>query len=125
VKKAITFLVLLLYINTSMVRPAVDEVDSFDHCGRQLDDINSLLEFIDQIVLGNQDDTPEDEDDDKANLFDAAAKNLHLFTQFHFAFHDLREFAVSGKKTDILPEHLYFYTFSEVPTPPPDSKQIT
>lgn len=111
-------------MNTAMVSPAVDEVDLFDHYGRQLDDINSLVEYIDQIVLGNHDDTPEDEDDDKASFFNATAKNLHFFTQFHFDFLEVGAFAGPKTKVAILREHLYCYAFSDVPTPPPDRNLV-
>lgn len=60
---------MLVHINGSMLLPQVPEVDIFDAAGRQEDDINSVIEYIDQVVMGNKDDTPEDEDnDDGQNL---------------------------------------------------------
>jgi hypothetical protein len=68
-RKYLAFLVLISHMNFFMFIPQVDEADEFDKNGCQLDDINSLYEFIDQVVLGNTDSTPEDEDDDQPRFF--------------------------------------------------------
>ena len=47
----------------------MEETDSFDANGMPTDDINSLVEYIDQVMLNNIDDTPEDEDDDYARNY--------------------------------------------------------
>jgi hypothetical protein len=52
-----------------MLLPQVAEVDSYDTAGLQRDDINSVYEYIDQVLLGNLDATPEDEDDDSGRNF--------------------------------------------------------
>ena len=69
--RIIAILLLLLHVNYSMFIPVMDEVDSYNACGVQVDDINSTCEYIDQIVLGNEDDSPEDEDDDQAHYFNS------------------------------------------------------
>ena len=67
--RGLAFLVLVLFVNAALFSPMVDEKDIFDKAGCQVDDINSAYEFIDQVVLGNYDETPEDEDDDKSHFF--------------------------------------------------------
>lgn len=67
--KLITIFLLLIHINTSMFMPVMEEVDIFDAYGAQVDDINTTYEYIDQVVLGHKDDTPEDEDDDQPHYF--------------------------------------------------------
>lgn len=53
-----------------MFFPMVDEDDQYDEVtGLQKDDINSLAEYIYQIILGHKDTTPEDEDDDQAHFY--------------------------------------------------------
>lgn len=53
-----------------MFFPMVDEDDQYDEVtGLQKDDINSLAEYIYQVILGHKDTTPEDEDDDQAHFY--------------------------------------------------------
>jgi len=47
-----------------MLIPQTNEVDVQNFRGVQSDDINSFVEYVDQEILHNVDDTPEDEDDD-------------------------------------------------------------
>ena len=63
------FILLLGHMNFSMFMPQVNEVDGIDASGIQKDDINSLLEYVDQVVFENPDLTPEDEDDDSGQNF--------------------------------------------------------
>ena len=82
--RSLAFLVLALFINAALFSPVVDEKDIFDKAGCQVDDINSAYEFVDQILLGNIDEPPEDEDDDKSHFFQlvkAIFKN-NLFQEF-------------------------------------------
>jgi hypothetical protein len=52
-----------------MFIPVVDEKDVYDARGRQINDINTFIEYVDQVILGNTDLTPEDEDDDQPHYF--------------------------------------------------------
>jgi hypothetical protein len=67
--KTIAYILLFIHISTTMFIPVVDEKDVYDVSGRQIDDINTIFEFVDQIILGHTDITPEDEDDDQAHFF--------------------------------------------------------
>ena len=76
-KNLIIYLLMLLHVNYVMFIPCMDEVDCIDRRGVQQDDINSLCEFVNQIVLGHKDSTPEDEDDDQAHYSIMAKAQLH------------------------------------------------
>jgi hypothetical protein len=67
--KTIAYILLFIHISTSMFIPVVDEKDVYDACGRQIDDINTIFEYVDQVILGNVDVTAEDEDDDQPHYF--------------------------------------------------------
>jgi hypothetical protein len=64
--RLLSWILLLVHLNTTLLSPCVHEVDSYDRNGRLLDDINSVVEYVHQIVLGHNDNTPEDEDKGKA-----------------------------------------------------------
>ena len=68
-KKIVAFILLLCHMNTSMFLPQMDEEDVYIASGQQVDDINSVVEYVDQVMLGHKDDTPEDEDDDSGQNF--------------------------------------------------------
>lgn len=63
-QRIIAFSLLILHINGYMLLPHVDEPDVYNK-SPQTDGLNSLTEFIQQIVLGMVDTTPEDRDQDK------------------------------------------------------------
>lgn len=56
-----------------MFIPVIDERDQFDIHGRQVGDVNSAVDFINQVVLGNEDTSGRDLDDDQAHFF-----NIHI-----------------------------------------------
>ena len=63
------YILLFIHVNTTMFVPVTDEKDVYDACGRQINDINTFLGLIDQIILGNTEITTQDEDDDLAHYF--------------------------------------------------------
>ncbi|SEW40779.1 hypothetical protein SAMN05428988_5366 [Chitinophaga sp. YR573] len=67
--KTIAYILLFIHVNTSMFIPVVEEKDVYDARGRQIDDINTFFEYVDQVILGNTDITREDEDDDLPHYF--------------------------------------------------------
>jgi hypothetical protein len=67
--KTIAYILLFIHVNTSMFIPVIDEKDVYDVYGRQIDDINTFFEYVDQVILGHTDITPEDEDDDQPHYF--------------------------------------------------------
>jgi hypothetical protein len=83
-RKLLIWFVLLLHVNTYMFFPMMDEEDVYDNCGKPKDDINTLVEFINQILLGHKDSTPEDEDDDQAHFYQL--KHTSSYTMQYMAY---------------------------------------
>jgi hypothetical protein len=80
-KKVLAFLVLLSHINFAMFIAQVDEVDIYTKDGQQVEDINSLFEYVDEVILGNKNPHPLDEDDDNARYFHASKFDDYCFSQ--------------------------------------------
>jgi hypothetical protein len=78
--KTISWILLLVHVCTSLFIPVVEEKDVYDVCGRQIDDINTIFEYVDQIILGNIDVTPEDEDDDQPHYFTGSSSISYYIT---------------------------------------------
>jgi len=76
-KKVLAFFVLLSHMNTSLLLPQVPEVDIYDSNGNQIDDINSVFEFV-MVKLGF-DHHAEDEDND-------SGQNFHLVKCVEYCF---------------------------------------
>ena len=70
-----------------MFIPHLDERDIYDNNGRQMDDINTVAEYIDQVLLDHPDNIPEDEDDDSAQNF--SADHIDYYCQQPYAVIDL------------------------------------
>ncbi|WPQ60939.1 hypothetical protein SIO70_21520 [Chitinophaga sancti] len=52
-----------------MFIPVADEKDIYDTRGRQINDVNTLFDFVNHVVLGNTEVTQQDEDDDQPHYF--------------------------------------------------------
>jgi len=119
-RKLLAFILLLTHLNTSMFIPQMAEVDMYDSAGNQIDDINSLIEFIDQDVLGHYDSTPEDEDDD-------TERTLHVSNIIDYNWHPFYEAAQTKASIKVEPaivftgyiEHKPTAGFSNIILPPP------
>ncbi len=68
-KQVFTFIVLLCHINFTMFFPTVEEHDVYSGNGAMIDEVNSVYEYVDEVLLGDKDDTPEDEDDDEPDFY--------------------------------------------------------
>ena len=106
-------------MNTSMFLPQVPEDDVFDKSGRQIDDINSVVEWV-ATALG-YDHTSDDEDDD-------SGQNFHLVKSYEYNFrqaytiitiehsNEIKKPDYSNRKT-VYREDIY----REIITPPPEA----
>jgi hypothetical protein len=118
-KKILAGILLLSHINFSMFIAQVDEVDSYDIHGRQTNDINSLLEYVDQVVLGHENKTIPDSDDDNARYF-------HIVKIADYCFNQ-QVILLDPAMTSTTDKHTFAYTreqkilsgFHEIVTPPP------
>ncbi len=68
-RKLVIYILMLMHVNTYMFFPMLNEKDAYELNGKQKDDINSVVEFVYQILLGHKDLTPEDEDDDQEHIY--------------------------------------------------------
>jgi hypothetical protein len=64
-----------------MFIPQLDESDIFDKHGRQVGDINSLAEYIDNVVLGHDASNAADEDNDNPYDYHVTKVNAYSFSQ--------------------------------------------
>jgi hypothetical protein len=83
-RRLLIWMVLLMHVNTYMFFPMIDEEDVYECNGKQRDDINSLVEFVNQVLLGNRDSTPEDEDDDQVHFYHI--KSAHYYATPYAAY---------------------------------------
>ena len=97
----------------------VDEVDTYASNGSRINDINSLAEYIHDIILHHQNKSRDDEDDDNARYFHLVKLADYSFTQ---------QIAISGTKPDGIKAKQDFpyikaqkllSVFYDVVTPPP------
>ena len=79
-QKVLAFILLLSHVNFAMFVAQVDECDVFDKSGQQKDDVNSLVQYIDVIILKHDRHT-KDSDDDNARYFHAAKFDDYGFSQ--------------------------------------------
>lgn len=118
-KKLFACILLLSHINSSVFFQSADETDVYDKKGRQIDDINSLAEYIDQVILENHDSTPEDEDDDQAEYFQVSQINTYNFEPYRIQIEPLKK---EDKKnySNFLTENKFTSPVFEIPCPPPE-----
>ena len=63
------FILLLSHVNFFMFIAQVDEVDAYDAKGCRINDINSLVEYVNDVLLDHKSPSRPDEDDDNARYF--------------------------------------------------------
>ncbi len=104
-----------------MFIPVMEETDIFNEHGIRVDDINSVYEFVDQVVLGHKDDTPEDEDDDGAHYFNVAHIKAFVVPRFVLAQVKQPVLIQWVEKPDyvLLPEHSRMSVTGDITVPPP------
>lgn len=105
-RRILAFILLISHMNTSMLLPQVPEVDVYDANGNQVDDINSIVEYV--MVKIGLDHHADDEDDD-------SGQNLHIVTGFQYTFEPffteiVKEY--STNKTNLFAE----YSQSKIPS---------
>jgi hypothetical protein len=118
-QKPLAFLLLISHINFFMFIAQVDEVDAYASDGSRISDINSVAEYINDIVLHHPNKTRNDEDDDNARYF-------HLVKLADYSFNN--QVILSGSKTveaerektfPCMDEQDLHSVFYDVVTPPP------
>ena len=118
----LTWILLLLQLNASLLTPCVQEVDSFDRNGNIIDDINSVVEYVYQVALGHKDSTPEDEDKGKSS-FNAGLKLpvYCVFARECFSNPEKPKLAPIAKRSyPSLPDPGLLRRAADILSPPPD-----
>ena len=104
-KRFLAFFLLLSHINTSLLLPQVPEVDVYDTNGNQLDDINSIVEYV--LVKIGIDHTTDDEDND-------SGQHLHVVPDFQYTFEPF--FSMVPKDyTNVNKNEFVEYSVSKIP----------
>jgi hypothetical protein len=102
-----------------MFLPQGAEVDCYDKNGQQIDDINSVVEYV-EVALG-YDHTADDEDDD-------SGQNFHIVKAFDYYF-EQKVVVLETEKVQVEQsvtrhfDHAVLYTqtcYLDIPTPPPN-----
>lgn len=105
-------------MNTSMLLPQVPEVDIWDANGNQVDDINSVFEYV--MVKVGLDHHADDEDDDTGQNFHAASYPQYTFNPCYSEI--IKDY--SGAKRNLFPEYTQSkirHISYDILVPPPEA----
>ena len=113
------FIVLLVHINWSMFLPQVAEQDIFNAQGQQQKDINTVIEYIDEVILDKHDKNPIDTDNDQGQNFHLV-KIVDYYFEVDFTPVKHRPLIAAAKQQFCLfsEEKLYLVTL-DILAPPP------
>ena len=120
-QKPLAFLLLLSHVNFFMFIAQVDEVDAYDSKGCRINDINTLCQYIDEVVLNHHSKPRPDEDDDNARYFHIVKLSGYTFNRLGF---EIDSKPCRNNKRATYPLYIAKKPFAvtfEVLTPPPRS----
>ncbi len=101
-----------------MFFPVVEEQDIYNSKGVQVDDINSVLEFVVKKLSNKKAAQPTDEDDDQPEFFHLANTHSYILSkQFEVVF---VSYPVEGKQYTPFNAPRITPIMREITTPPPD-----
>jgi hypothetical protein len=115
----IIFVILLLHVNYNMFIAQVDEIDLYNAKGEQVEDINSLTEYVDVILFGNKHHHKADDDDDCARFFHSV-KVDYFFQQPVVVARNLSKEIAQNKIYPIYNAEKPSSAYTEILTPPPE-----
>lgn len=118
-KRVIAFILVICHINASMLLPEVPESDRFDRNGQQIDDINSVAEWI--AIETGLDHTADDEDDDTGKSFHVSKIETGYYKPVFCEI--IREEISAAEKKEFPSYTMPFVSevYPDTTTPPPDS----
>jgi hypothetical protein len=118
-RKLLIFIVLLVHINGSMFLPQVVEQDIYNAQGQQQKDINTVIEYIDEVIMDHHDKNPVDGDNDQG-------QNFHLVkvVDYYYAigFSSIKHkpvIAAAKNKFSLFPEEKTHSVTLDILAPPP------
>jgi hypothetical protein len=113
------FIVLLVHINGSMFLPQVAEQDIFNAQGQQQKDINTVIEYIDEVILDKHDKNPIDTDNDQGQNFHLV-KIVDYYFEIDFTAIKHNPVVASAKKRfGHFPEKKLYPVTLDILAPPP------
>jgi hypothetical protein len=80
-RNSLAFLLLISHVNFFMFIAQVDETDIYTANGNRINDINSVAEYIHDVILHHQNKPRPDEDDDNARYFHLVKTANYCFSQ--------------------------------------------
>ena len=102
-----------------MLLPQVAEVDIYNAQGQQEDDINTVIEYVDEVLLDNHRPTPVDEDNDQGQNFHLVKIVDYYFDLDFSSFKHKPVVATTKSKFCIHPEEKIFPVTLEIIAQPP------
>jgi len=121
-RNLVIFIVTLIHINGSMFLPQVAEKDIYNAQGQQQKDINTVIEYIDEVILGNHDKNPVDGDNDDGQNFHLV-KIVDYYFQIEFSSIKHKPVLITSKKQFCLfPEEKLYPVTLEILAPPPKAR---
>jgi hypothetical protein len=117
-KRFLAFILLLCHMNASMFLPQISEDDVFDANGKQLDDVNSVIEYF-QVALGC-DHHVDDEDDDNGQNFHLVKNVEYNFQQTFFTIESAVVTSTASPAFYHGDEDSFQTVALDIITPPPD-----
>ncbi|MBS1920988.1 MAG: hypothetical protein JST17_12110 [Bacteroidetes bacterium] len=81
-RNVFAILFLAVHVNSTMFIAQVDEVDTYDAKGKRQNDINTLGEYIHDILLHHTKKSRPDEDDDNARYCQVVSIPLYDFSLY-------------------------------------------
>lgn len=124
-RNLVIFIVTLIHINGSMFLPQVAERDIYNAQGQQQKDINTVIEYIDEVILGNHDKNPVDGDNDDGQNFHLV-KIVDYYFQIDFSSIKHKPvFTTRKKQFCLFPEEKLYPVTLEILAPPPKVQAIS
>ena len=68
-RNLVILLVMFVHVNGSMFLPQAAEQDIYNAQGQQQKDINTVIEYIDEVIIGKHEKAPLDGDNDQGQNF--------------------------------------------------------
>ncbi|MBS1584758.1 MAG: hypothetical protein JSS82_04365 [Bacteroidetes bacterium] len=118
-RRLVALVILLIHINTSMFIPVMDEVDIYDVHGNQVNDINTVVDYVDQVIMKHKPKPHPDSDDDQAHFFNIIKAQQFIINPF-IIIHRRPEFIAESKPgyTGFREKNFSSITY-DVTAPPP------
>ncbi len=119
IKNLLAAILLIAHINGTMFIAQVDEVDTYDAKGNPQNDINTLTEYIHDILLHRDKKPRPDEDDDNARYFQGSNASLYDLQQYKVKVSNEDVFVNIKDQYSLFKENELLSPFLEITSPPP------